>query len=461
MDHELTLADLPPAAGPDAPDGVPANLAAEETLLGALLMQTPAYDAVADAVQYLEDGDLYQPAHETIWQTVLDLYGHGHPTTVPAITAHLRTSGNLARVGGDAYLHALARQACPAANVAFYAQAIHGQAVLRRFKETLVRGMQMLRTTDPDSTGDTLTSHIAEVEQLLADDAHQEGDFVRWGETLDAHLDALAQPPAPPMAITGFTDLDALMRLEPGQLLVAAGRPAMGKSAFALGCAVANARKGNPTLVASMEMGPTEISNRILAARSRILFEHLKGGRDEITEGDWDSIDRHTSELRGLPLWMDYNARTSPARLRSRIKTLTRESGRAPLVVVDYLQLMQTDQRNPRQSPYEKATEISRELKLLAMETGTVIIALAQLNRGPEQRNDKKPLMSDLRDSGALEQDADAVILLHRDDYYQRESPRAGETDLIVAKHRNGATTSITVAHQFHYSRLRDMAGGF
>jgi replicative DNA helicase len=154
---------------------------------------------------------------------------------------------------------------------------------------------------------------------------------------------------------------------------------------------------------------------------------------------------------------MDYSGRLSPARIRSRIKTVVRETGRAPLVVVDYLQLMQTDQRNPRQSPYEKVTEISRELKLLACDTGAVIIALAQLNRGPEQRADKRPAVSDLRDSGALEQDADAIILLHREDYYEPDSGRAGETDLIVAKHRNGPTATVTVAHQFHYSRLRDM----
>jgi replicative DNA helicase len=231
----------------------------------------------------------------------------------------------------------------------------------------------------------------------------------------------------------------------------------MGKSAFALGVAVANARTGAPSLVHSLEMGRTEVSNRILAARARVAFHHLRDGAEGMTPDDWDRLDRHAPELRGLPLWMDYSGRLSPARIRSRIKTVVRETGRAPLVVVDYLQLMQTDQRNPRQSPYEKVTEISRELKLLACDTGAVIIALAQLNRGPEQRADKRPAVSDLRDSGALEQDADAIILLHREDYYEPDSGRAGETDLIVAKHRNGPTATVTVAHQFHYSRLRDM----
>ncbi|PWI12298.1 hypothetical protein DIZ27_01525 [Streptomyces sp. NWU339] len=154
---------------------------------------------------------------------------------------------------------------------------------------------------------------------------------------------------------------------------------------------------------------------------------------------------------------MDYSARLSPARIRSRIKTITRETSRAPLVV-DYLQLMQTDQRTARQSPYERVTEISRELKILAADTGAVLIAPAQLNRGPEQRQDKKPAVSDLRDSGALEQDAEAILLLHREDHYAPESGRAGESDLIAAKHRNGPTATVTVAHQFHYSRPRDMS---
>jgi replicative DNA helicase len=238
--------------------------------------------------------------------------------------------------------------------------------------------------------------------------------------------------------VTGFTDLDALMKLMPGQMIVVAARPAMGKSAFALGVATANARAGAPTLVHSLEMGRAEVTNRILSARARVAFHHIRDGVDGLTQEDWDRLDQHTPELRGLPLWMDYSARLSPARIRSRIKSVVRETGRAPLVVVDYLQLMQTDQRNARQSPYERVTEISRELKILASDTGAVLIALAQLNRGPEQRQDKRPAVSDLRDSGALEQDADAIILLHREDYYEPESERSGETDLIVAKHRHG-----------------------
>ncbi|MGW0294784.1 replicative DNA helicase [Streptomyces tuirus] len=436
--------------------GQAVSVDAERRALGACLMATPAYDPVADVASAVRDGDWYEPAHQLVWSAVQRLHGHGRPTGVPAVEAELRSTGSLERVGGPAGLSRIASEACSPAEAGHYADLVHGYAQVRRFQEALVRGMQGARIADPLSVPDTIGAHQAELEHLCADE--EDDTFGRFGDGLDAHLDSLAVS-VPASAITGFADLDALMKLMPEQMTVVAARPAMGKSAFALGVAVANARKGNPTLVHSLEMGRAEVSNRILSARARVAFHHLRDGVDSLRQEDWDRLDRHVPELRELPLWMDYSARVSPARIRSRIKTILRETGRAPLVVVDYLQLMQTDQRNARQSPYERVTEISRELKILASDTGAVIIALAQLNRGPEQRQDKRPAVSDLRDSGALEQDADNIILLHREDYYEPESERAGETDLIVAKHRNGPTTTVTVAHQFHYSRLRDMSG--
>jgi replicative DNA helicase len=155
---------------------------------------------------------------------------------------------------------------------------------------------------------------------------------------------------------------------------------------------------------------------------------------------------------------MDYAARVSPSRVRNRIQALTRQTGRAPLVIIDYLQLMETDQRNTRQSPYERVSEVSRELKIVAEETGAVIVCCAQLNRGSEHREGKRPQVADLRDSGQIEQDASAIILLHRPDAYEPDSPHAGEVDLIVGKNRNGPTCTVTVAHQLHFGRIRDMA---
>ncbi|WP_147286324.1 DnaB-like helicase C-terminal domain-containing protein [Streptomyces parvulus] len=436
---------------------VAVSVESEARALGACLMATPAYDPVADVARAVREGDWHEPAHELVWSAVQQLHGASRPTGVPAVEAQLRSTGDLQRAGGVVGLSRLASEACSPAEAGHYAGLVHGYAQVRRYQAALARGMQGARHADPLSVPETIAAHQAELEYLTADDQDEDDAFGRFGDHLDEHLDSLALS-VPAAAHTGFTDLDMLMKLMAGQMILVAARPAMGKSAFALGVATANARKGGPTLVHSLEMGRGEVSNRILAARARVAFHHLRDGASSLTQDDWDRLDRHTPELKGLPLWMDYSARVSPARIRSRVKTVLRETGRAPLVVVDYLQLMQTDQRNTRQSTYDRVTEISRELKILASDTGAVIIALAQLNRGPEQRPDKRPAVSDLRDSGALEQDADAIILLHREDYYEPESGRSGETDLIVAKHRNGPTGTVTVAHQFHYSRMRDMA---
>lgn len=432
----------------------------ETTILGAALMAPPnphGIDPIAAIQNLLTDDDWAVPTHLTVWRAISDLYGAGKPTSPPAVAARLSTLGELQRIGGQGTLMALVSQACPAVNVPYYAGLIQGQGRLRRYRQSLVRALTAANTADPEHPTDTIQAHLADVEALTANTTDDNGVFVRFGERLDAHLDKLSSPSPPPAAVTGFTDLDNLMRLEGGQMIVVAARPAMGKSAFALGVAVASAAAGTPTIFASIEMGEKEVTDRILAARARVDFSHLRGGQDTLTADDWHRLHKHTPDLRQLPLYMDYSARVSPSRLRSRVKTVERTEGRPPLVIVDYLQLMQTDRRDGRQTPYERATELSRELKIIGSDTEAVVIALAQLNRGPEQRPDKKPMASDLRDSGALEQDADAIILLHREDYYEPECERAGETDLIVAKHRNGPTKILPVAHQFHYSRLQDM----
>ncbi|MGW2541190.1 DnaB-like helicase C-terminal domain-containing protein [Kitasatospora sp. NPDC001574] len=187
-------------------------------------------------------------------------------------------------------------------------------------------------------------------------------------------------------------------------------------------------------------------------------FDHLKRGGDQITDSDWQRISRQVPDLTELPLWMDYS-RVTPARIRARIKALTKRYGKPPLCIVDHIGLMRADSGMPAKTIYERVTNISNELKLIALDTGAVIIVLAQLNRENVKRGgDKTPDISDLRNSGALEEDADSVILIHRPDYYEKESAEAGAAHLIVAKHRNGATATITVAAQFTYSRMVDMA---
>lgn len=452
IDQDLNIPGQP-GEGPDA-----VSVEAETAVLGACLMATPAHDPVSVAARILSDGgDWYRPHHETIWGAILALHSRSKPTGLPMVEAELRRTGDLARVGGFVGLSQIASQACTAVEVEHYAGIVHGYARLRRFQQTLARGMQMARQADPGSVPDTVGALQAELEHLAADQSADDGLFGRFGDGLMEHLDGL-ETEVEAAAVTGFRDLDQVLKLRAGNLVIVAGRPAMGKSALTLGVALANAASGRTTLVHSLEMGREEVSNRVVSNRARVGLHHLMEGGKYVTDDDWTRIARAVPDLTSLPLWVDYTPRVTPGLVRTRIKSLIRQTGQAPLVIIDYVQLMYTDQRNSRQTPYERVSEVSRELKIIAEETGAVIVCCAQLNRGSEHREGKKPQTADLRDSGQLEQDASGIILLHRDDAYEPESPRAGESDLILSKNRNGPTCTITVAHQFHYSRLRDMS---
>jgi replicative DNA helicase len=257
---------------------------------------------------------------------------------------------------------------------------------------------------------------------------------------------------------TGFTDLDELTNgLHPGQMVIVAARPAVGKSTLALDIARSAAIKHElATVVFSLEMSRTEITMRLLSAESEIPLQHMRKGT--MRDQDWARIAETQGRIHGAPLFIDDSPNMSLMEIRAKCRRL-KQRHNLKLVIVDYLQLMSSGKRV--ESRQQEVAEFSRALKLLAKELEVPVIALSQLNRGPEQRTDKKPQMSDLRESGSIEQDADVVILLHRESMYERESPREGEADVIVAKHRNGPTDTITVAFQGHYSRFTNMANSF
>ncbi|MER5988844.1 DnaB-like helicase C-terminal domain-containing protein [Streptomyces sp. NPDC001787] len=455
FDETATVLEIPGQQALESPEAAAGRVGA--MVLGACLMATPAFDPVPIAARILDDPrDWYRPHHETVWRAVLALHGRGKPTGLPMVEAELRRGGDLERIGGFVELSQIAAQACTGVEVEHYAEIVHGYARLRRYQETLLRGMQTARQSDPVGVADAIAAHQAELEHLAADQSADDGLFGRFGEGLQEHLDEL-ETTIEAAAVTGLRDLDAVLKIRPGNIILVAGRPAMGKSAMTLGVALANASSGRPTLVHSLEMGRSEVTNRVLSSKSRVALHHLMEGGPAVTEDDWTRMARRLPDLEALPLWMDYTPRVSPGLVRTRIKSLIRQTGRAPLVIIDYIQLMQTDQRNSRQTAYDRVSEVSRELKIIAEDTGAVIICCAQLNRGSEHREGKVPQTSDLRDSGQLEQDASGIILLHREDHYDKFSERAGESDLILSKNRNGTTRTVTVAHQFHYSRLRDM----
>ncbi|MFH8367976.1 replicative DNA helicase [Streptomyces sp. NPDC018031] len=441
--------------GPSFERVPPQDLDAEQSVLGGMLLSK---DAIADVVEVLKGNDFYRPAHETVYQAILDLYAKGEPADPITVAAELTRRGEIARVGGASYLHTLVQSVPTAANAEYYAEIVHERAVLRRLVEAGTRITQMGYAADGDV--DEIVNK-AQAEIYAVTEQRTSEDYLPLGDIMEGALDEIeaigsrsGQMSGVP---TGFTDLDSLTNgLHPGQMIVIAARPAMGKSTLALDFARACSIKNNlPSVIFSLEMGRNEIAMRLLSAEARVALHHMRSG--SMTDEDWTRLARRMPDVSAAPLYIDDSPNLSMMEIRAKCRRLKQRND-LQLVVIDYLQLMQSGGARRPESRQQEVSDMSRNLKLLAKELEVPVIALSQLNRGPEQRTDKKPMVSDLRESGSIEQDADMVILLHREDAYEKESPRAGEADLIVAKHRNGPTATITVAFQGHYSRFVDMA---
>ena len=630
----MSVVDLPMAQGGPADDFSPGppgrtppqDVAAEQSVLGGMMLSK---DAIADVVEVLRGNDFYRPAHELVYDAVLDLYGRGEPADAVTVAAELTKRGELSRVGGPAYLHTLISSVPTAANAGYYARIVRERAVLRRLTEAGTRIVQ-LGFTGADGRGGGDVDEIvntAQAEIYAVTERRTSEDYAPLSEIIEGAIDEIEASSHRGDGLTGiptgFADLDRLTNgLHPGQMIVIAARPAMGKALAldtplptpegwttmgavqagdqlmgadgrptrvvavtevlhgrpcyevhfsdgtvivadeqhqwvadgvirttgeirqslrsgdvapcvprvpavevcaaaqlpveaatagpvdaqpaakppleepalrrivvvrrvssvpvrcvqvdavdhlylagpsmipthnsTLGLDIARAaaiHHGMTSVMFSLEMGRNEITMRLLSAEARIPLQNMRKGT--MREEDWTRLARTMGEVSEAPLFIDDSPNMSLMEIRAKCRRLKQRHD-LKLVVVDYLQLMTSGKRV--ESRQQEVSEFSRALKLLAKELGVPVIALSQLNRGPEQRTDKKPQMSDLRESGSIEQDADMVILLHREDAYEKESPRAGEADFIVAKHRNGPTDTITVAFQGHYSRFVDMA---
>jgi replicative DNA helicase len=432
----------------------PQDIVAEQSVLGGMLLSK---DAIADVIEVLRPGDFYRPAHQTIYDAVIDLYGRGEPADPVTIAAELTRDGTLAKVGGGPYLHTLIASVPTAANAGYYAEIVRERAILRRLVEAgthiVQLGYSTAMTGDVDDVVDRAQQAVYDVTERRTSD-----DYVRLDEIMQQAFDEIEAMGSRGSDLygvpTGFKELDELTNgFHSGQLVVVAGRPSAGKSTLALDAVRAAAIKNGLTSVLfSLEMNRTEITMRLLSAEARVLLTHLRTG--QMTDDDWNKLARKMGEIAEAPLFIDDSPNLSMMEIRAKARRLKQRHD-LKLVVVDYLQLMTSPKKVENRQ--QEVAEMSRSLKLLAKELDVPVIALSQLNRGPEQRADKRPQMSDLRESGAIEQDADMVILLHREDMYERESPRAGEADLIVAKHRNGPTKDVVVLSQLHYSRFVDM----
>ncbi|CAN5244630.1 replicative DNA helicase [soil metagenome] len=430
----------------------PHDLLAEQSALGGMLLSK---DAVADVVEVVRGADFYIPKHELVFDAILNLYSHGEPTDVIAVTDELTKSGELSRAGGAEYLHTLTSLVPTAANAGYYASIVAEKAILRRLVEAGTRIVQMGYASEGEVM-DLVNNAQAEIYAVNGNTETE--DYVPLTTAVNAAIDEIEAAKGREGQMTGvptgFEELDQLTNgLHPGQLIIVAARPALGKSTLALDFArAASIKHDMPSIFFSLEMGRSEIAMRLLSAESSIPLQNMRKGTVE--NHDWTKIAATRGRINDAPLYIDDSPNMTLVEIRAKCRRLKQRVG-LKMVIIDYLQLMTSGKRV--ESRQQEVSEFSRALKLMAKELQVPVIALSQLNRGPEQRADKKPALSDLRESGSLEQDADMVILLHRESAYEKDNPRAGEADLIVAKHRNGPTATVTVGFHGHFSRFADM----
>jgi len=446
-------------AGDPRPDGwgaertPPHDLLAEQSTLGGMLLSK---DAVADVIETVRAGDFYVPKHEVVFTAILDLYARGEPTDVIAVTDELVKSGLLQRAGGADYLHTLTGLVPTAANAGFYATIVAEKAVLRRLVEAGTRIVQMGYASEGEVT-DLVNNAQAEIYGVTG--GVEAEDYVPLVEAVNTAMDEidLARGRSGELAgvPTGFSELDELTNgLHGGQLIIVAARPGLGKSTLALDFArSASIRNSLPVLFFSLEMGRSEIATRLLSAESSTPMHLLRKGALE--ERDWTKVANVRGDIADAPLFIDDSPNLTLVEIRAKCRRLSQRTG-LRMVVIDYLQLMTSGRKV--ESRQQEVSEFSRALKLLAKELQVPVVALSQLNRNSEQRADKKPALADLRESGSLEQDADIVMLLHRDLGLERDDPRSADADIIVAKHRNGRTATLEVTFQGGYSRFADIA---
>ena len=432
---------------------MPHDDVAEQSVLGGMLLSK---DAIADVVESLRASDFYKPAHETIYEAILSLYGHGSPADAITVADELKKRGELTRVGGASYIHTLIASVPTAANAQYYAEIVKEHAIMRRLIEAGTKIAQLGYANETEV--DTLVDQ-AQAEIYAVTDGNAKEDYVSFSEALEEtinEIDANSNRPDGVYGVpTDFIEFDELTGgLHGGQMIVIAARPGVGKSTLALDIArSASIHHQMTTVFFSLEMSRTELAMRILSAEGKISMGRLKKG-DLDTEG-WTNLATLQGRIDSAPLFIDDSPNMTLMEIRAKCRRLKQRND-LKLVVLDYLQLMSSGKKV--ESRQQEVSEFSRSLKLLAKELDVPVIALSQLNRGSEQRTDKRPMVSDLRESGSIEQDADMVILLHREDMYNLDSERVGEADMIIAKHRGGPTRTIPLAFSGKYSRFNNMA---
>lgn len=435
----------------------PQDIAAEQSVLGAMLLSKQAIDPATDLLQ---GRDFYRPAHELVFETIADLASRGEPADAITVSAELQRRGELARVGGAPYLHTIVAGVPIATNVDYYAEIVREKAVLRRLIEVgqKIANLGWSETGEVEQLVSTAQSDILEVDGSSgADDYRTVAELIP--ETVSEIEDIQSRDGDMAGLSSGFPELDRYTTgFRGGQMIVVAARPGVGKSTLGLDfCRAASIKHGVPSAIFSLEMTGAEIAMRLLSAEAKVAIHHMRGGG--MSDKDWNDIARVMSRVQAAPITIDDSPNMTMPEIRSKARRIKKATdGKLGLIVLDYLQLMTSGKKVENRQV--EVSEFSRQIKLLAKELNVPVVAISQLNRGSEQRTDKTPQISDLRESGSIEQDADMVFLLNRPDATTAggESERPGEADIIIAKNRSGPTSKVAVSFQGHYSRFTPMA---
>ena len=432
----------------------PHNSDAEASLLGAMLLSR---DAIGPAVETLSADQFYIPSHGYIFDAIASLYGAGEPADPVTVAEELTRSGLLDQVGGPQRLLELQTGTPASSNASRYARIVEEHALLRRLIG-VAGDIVELGYSHPEDVVKTVDEAEAMMFQIAERRVVDSTKPIR--ELLDANLDRLEELYEQGNAITGlptgYVDFDELLSgLQPSNLVIVGARPSMGKTAFGLGMAASAALEAQrPVLFFSLEMGHLELTQRLLCSDARVDSQRMRNGN--LSEDDWPKITRAVGKLGEAPIWIDDNPNLTVMEIRAKARRLKSRLGDLGLIVVDYLQLMSG--RGNAENRQVEVSEMSRGLKILARELETPIVALSQLSRGLESRTDKRPMLADLRESGSIEQDADVVAFIYRDEVYNPESPDIGSAEIIVAKHRNGPTGTVRLAWLSNYTRFANMS---
>lgn len=430
----------------------PYNLEAEESLLGAMLLSK---DAIADAIEICQSTDFYKPSHQHIFDALVAAWNRGDPADTVTIADELKRKDRLDEVGGLSKLMAL-QAGCPAiSSAANYARIVTDMADLRRSIAVATDIAERAYGLPED-----VEDHLDLAEQQVFELRRRQGEAVQpVAAGLDAmlqRLDELANPGGINGLATGFRDLDGILSgIKGSNLVIVGARPGMGKTAFGLNVAASVGMKQNlPVLLFSLEMSCEEVIERLAISEAKIDSARMRNGK--LLEKDWDNLPEAVKRLSSAPIYIDDNPNVTVMEIRARARRVKAREGLS-LIVVDYLQLMSSG-RGRSENRQVEISEISRSLKILARELEVPVIALSQLSRNLEMRTDKRPMLSDLRESGALEQDADVVLFIYRDEVYNPDSADRGIAEIIVAKHRSGPTGVASLAWISSWMKFADLA---